>query len=64
MEKAREFIKNHKKEIIFAACGVALYRIGYGRGFGDYKTIVNNVFDTMQKHGYQTVRLIEPGVKA
>ena len=60
--KFTEFLKNHKKEIMYTAAGVVIFKIGYNVGWHDYKKVTNSVFNTMQKHGYNTVKLIEPGV--
>lgn len=60
MDKIKEFVSSHKKEIAMTACGFIIFRVGYNSGWNAYKRVVNNVFNTMKKHGYQTVRLIEP----
>lgn len=60
MDKIKEFVTSHKKEIAMTACGFIIFKIGYEKGWKDYKKVVGNVFNTMKKHGYQTVRLIEP----
>ena len=63
MEKAKEFISQHKKEIACVIGGFVIYKMGYNRGFRDYKHAVTNVFNTMKKYGYNVVQLVEPGVK-
>ena len=63
MEKVKEFVSEHKKEIAYAVGGIILYKIAYGRGWRDYKRTVSNVFSTMRRNGYNVVQLVESEVK-
>ena len=60
MEKVKQFASEHKTEIICAIGFMMAYKIGYNKGWCDYKHCVNNVFDTMKKHRYNVVQLIDP----
>ena len=63
MDKIKEFIEQHKMEVACVVCTYLTYKIAYRRGFKDYSKVVNNVFNSMRKNGYNVVQLIEPGVK-
>lgn len=60
MEKIKEFVKDHKKEIAIGVGVFLIYRIGYSRGYSSYKKVVVNTFDTMKKDGFNVVQLIPP----
>ena len=63
MDKTKEFVKDHKKDIIFAACCIVIYKIGWRRGWKSYKNVVNSVLKTLDKSGYNIYKIIEPEVK-
>lgn len=60
MEKIKQFVTDHKKELKLAVCGLIIFKLGYESGWKAYRKVTNNVFNTMQRHGYNTVHLVEP----
>ncbi len=62
MDNVKEFISKHKTEIACVVGGIVIYKVGYSRGFRDYRSAVNSVFNAMKRYGYNVVQLIEPGV--
>lgn len=63
MDKIKEFVSEHKRELICVAAGFIVYKVAYGHGWRDYERVVNNVFSAMKKNGYNVVQLIEPEVR-
>lgn len=49
MEKVKQFIEDHKKEIIFVSAIILSYRVGYKTGFGASERAINNVFKQASK---------------
>lgn len=48
-DKVKQFISDHKKEILFAATGLMIYRIGFRNGFNASERAINNIFDQASK---------------
>ena len=44
MDKVKQFVSDHKKEIIFVTAVVFSYRIGYKSGFNASERAINNIF--------------------
>lgn len=45
MDEIKDFIKEHKKEIIFVGSGLVIYHVGFNRGFKTAKNAISHVFD-------------------
>lgn len=45
MEKFKEFVSEHKRELMCVASGVIIYHIGFNRGFKMAKNAITHVFD-------------------
>ena len=45
MDDIKDFIKEHKKEIIFVGSGLVIYHVGFNRGFKTAKNAISHVFD-------------------
>lgn len=63
MDKAKEWITEHKKELMYTAAGIIIFRAGYRCGWRTYKKVVRNTFNTMYTKGYNVVRLINSEVQ-
>ena len=62
MEKVKEFVKENRNVIMVGLGAVVIFRIGYRCGAKAYKRVVSNVFNTMRKYDYNTVRLVSQEV--
>ena len=53
MEKVKEFVKAHQKEIVIGTALYLSYCIGYRRGWNKYNKIINqrNTINGGQDHG-------------
>lgn len=60
MDKAKQWIMDHKQELTCAALSMMMFKLGYNRGWKDYRKVVNNVFKAMNRNGYNFVKLIKP----
>ena len=63
MDKAKEFIKDHKKEILVGIGVVVAYKIGYKRGVAKYRSVIHDTVDCLKNAGYIMVRSIPEVIK-
>ena len=51
MEKVKQFVKDHKKELSVIAAGLIIYRMGYRNGFNASERAINNIFEQASIYG-------------
>lgn len=49
MEKIKQFVEDHKKEIIVVSAGIIIYSLGFKKGFNSAKEGMNYIFDQAAK---------------
>lgn len=45
VDKVKQFVTDHKKEILFACSGIFIYKLGFHNGFNASERAVNNIFE-------------------
>lgn len=57
MEKVKEFVKTHQKEIAIGAALYLSYCIGYRRGWNKYNRIIMKALHEIDEKGYRLIKV-------